>query len=381
MTASLRKIVHVVGGGARTGSARVVLDLCRELDARRWRSAICFFSIVDLDAGLRAEVESIGVPYRSVVKRSRYELRALDRLVAALSELRPDVVVLHGFGAYSYGALAAHLLEVRPLVVRYEHNPELYGPLYRLFSAGTARWVHSSIAVSRYVLDYVNRAGTMLPRAEVIDNGVRLEPYLSIRVAPFFDPERTPVVVMPARLDVQKDHATLLDAVAIVTSKGQPIDLRFAGVGPIEQQLRERATALGITVSFLGYRSDMAQVIADADIVALSTRYEGFGLVLVEAMAALRPVIATATTAIPEVVQDGVEGLLVPPGDPTGLANAILTLVRDRDRARRMGAAGRVRAVERFSLERMIMRFESHLERALVARGGSERTPLARVET
>jgi glycosyltransferase involved in cell wall biosynthesis len=356
------RVAHVVGG-TRAGSTRVVLNLVAHAERARIEPSICFFAISPAEPEVVAEVGAIGVPWREVVKRSRFELGAFDRLAAALRALTPELVVVHGFGAYSYGALAARAAGAR-WVVRVEHSPELYGPHYQLVSAASAAWVDSTILVSRYVGDYVAARGVTLPRPEVIYNGIALERLLAVDEPPFPDGRPGPPrVAMIARLDEAKDHETLLAAAQALARRGRPIALALAGDGPYRARLEEEARRRAIDVRFLGFVVDLPSLFCETDIAVLSTRFEGFGLAIVEAMAAGRPVVATRVAAVPEVLDDGVEGLLVPPRDPDALAAAIAALADDPTRARAMGLAGRARAATRYALLPSVRRFEAHLLR------------------
>jgi len=132
--------------------------------------------------------------------------------------------------------------------------------------------------------------------------------------------------------------------------------LLLVGDGPEERLLRSRAAELGLggSVRFLGFRQDIPSLLALAEALVLPSLNEGFGLVLLEAMAMGKPVVASAVGGIPEVVLDGRTGLLVPPADPEALAVAILRLLEDPRAAQRLGEAGRERARESFSREAFI---------------------------
>jgi glycosyltransferase involved in cell wall biosynthesis len=364
-------ILHVVGG-TRAGSTRVVLNLLERHDRARFDPAVCFFSISPVDAEVRAAVTRLGVPWDQVVKASRYELGALDRLVDAFAALAPDLVVLHGFGAYSYGVIAARLAGVRG-VVRVEHSPELYGPHYALVSALTASRTDGTILVSRHLERYLQERGTRLPRPAVVYNGIDPAPFEAIARPSLGG--REPVLLMVARLDVAKDHATLVDALALLRDRGRQVRLRLAGDGPLRADIesRVRRHRLESQVELLGYRDDLVALHDQCDVVVLSTHFEGFGLALVEAMAAGRPVIATDVAAVPEVVADGRQGLLVPPRDPAALAAAIARLLDDPEEARAMGQRGRARVRERFTLDASVRAFDAALEDTALALGLLER--------
>lgn len=198
----------------------------------------------------------------------------------------------------------------------------------------------------------------------MIPNGIDLAPFDAVRRAPF-EASDPPVVLMAARLDVAKDHATLLAAAARLHARGVRFRLDLAGSGPFAERLAARARALGLdgVVRFLGFRRDVARLVEDADLAVLATHYEGFGLAVVEAMAGGRPVVASAVGAVPELFEHGAHGLLVPPRDPEALADALAGLLADPARARAMGEAARRHASARYALDGAVRAFEAHLAR------------------
>ena len=171
-----------------------------------------------------------------------------------------------------------------------------------------------------------------------------------------------------ARLDEQKDHRTLFAAMERMRT-GRRFHVVLMGRGPLEDELRGAAPVLahaGVTLA--GFVADPGGAFDAADVVVLSSTWEGFGLVLAEAGLHGRPVVATEVGGIPEVVKDGVNGLLVPPRDPDALAAALDRLLDDEALARRMGEAGRERARERFSVRVYVDKVEALYERLLGAR-------------
>ena len=168
-------------------------------------------------------------------------------------------------------------------------------------------------------------------------------------------------MVSIGRLDPQKGHETLLHAMAAV-ARHVP-NVRLGIVGDTQhggEEYRASLLALraelGLTdhVEFLGVRRDVAALLAQAHAFVLASRWEGFGLVFLEAMAAAKPVVATRVSAIPEVVADNETGLLVPPDDPEALARALLDLLQDPARARQMGVAGHARLHAHYGAAAMV---------------------------
>jgi glycosyltransferase involved in cell wall biosynthesis len=196
-----------------------------------------------------------------------------------------------------------------------------------------------------------------IPREKVvvIPNGIDLEP---------FDVPRTsgpgPVVTTVANLRAGKGHDVLLRAAVHVLRRRPDVRFQFVGDGPLRAQLEQEAEDLAISaaVTFLGHRSDVAAILRGTTIFAFPSLMEAFPNGVMEAMAAEVPVVASAVGGIPELVEHEHSGLLVPPGDDVSLAAALLALLTDDARARRLARAGRETIEERYSFDRMVRDFE-----------------------
>ena len=164
-----------------------------------------------------------------------------------------------------------------------------------------------------------------------------------------------------ARLSPEKDVANLIRAAAIVRRSDPDLRIEVAGDGQCLPELRRLVAELGLEgqVLLLGEVGDVAGLLARGRLFVLPSRSEGISLTLLEAMARGLPVVATRVGGTPEVVVDGETGLLVPPGDPAALADAILRLQRDPEAGRRMGEAGRPRVERIFDVRRMVAEYEA----------------------
>jgi glycosyltransferase involved in cell wall biosynthesis len=173
--------------------------------------------------------------------------------------------------------------------------------------------------------------------------------------------------VCPARLEEQKGHDVMLDALAEVRRRGLEWVVAFAGDGSRRAALEERARALHVegAVRFLGQLDDLGPLLMAADVVVLPSRWEGLPLSLLEALARGRPVVASAVGGVPEVVEDGVHGRLVPPGDVTALADALEACHRKPDAALRLGRAGARRVREHYTWDRVVEAFEAVYDEVL----------------
>jgi glycosyltransferase involved in cell wall biosynthesis len=163
-----------------------------------------------------------------------------------------------------------------------------------------------------------------------------------------------------ARLQPEKGVATFLKAAARVSKASPEARFLVVGDGPLREELLGLAGRLGMEdrVRFLGYRTDARALIGLLDVLVVPSLTEGSPLIVLEAMAAGVPVVASAVGGIPDQARHGEEGLLVPPGDPEALAGAMGELLRDPSRARLLGAAGRRRTENEFSHETLVRRIE-----------------------
>jgi glycosyltransferase involved in cell wall biosynthesis len=228
---------------------------------------------------------------------------------------------------------------------------------------------------SRYSAGVAERGyGIPTDRIGVVPEAVDLAPWRAVHAARASRPERklvaeavAPTILSVARQYPRKDTGTLLRALPLVLARHPGARLRVIGGGPELDRLRALARELGVSasVSLEGEVPEdgaVREAFLHADVFCLPSLQEGFGIAFVEAMAAGLPIVAARAGAVPEVVEDGVTGLLVPPGDPPAVAAALIRLLDDKEARRSMGEEGTRRA-ERFELARVAERFLEELER------------------
>jgi glycosyltransferase involved in cell wall biosynthesis len=180
-----------------------------------------------------------------------------------------------------------------------------------------------------------------------------------------------PVVGILAALRPEKDHATLLRAARIVIDEVPRVRFLVIGDGATRPQLEALCSELKITpnVHFTGARGDVARLLRAIDVFALSSTTECFPIALLEAMASARPAVCTAVGGIPEMINHGESGYLVPPNDPQQLAARLVSLLSDPDTARRMGRSGRDRVAAEFGLDRSVAEAQGAIEDVVFGRG------------
>jgi glycosyltransferase involved in cell wall biosynthesis len=301
------------------------------------------------------QLERLGVPHRSVRCGFDASFRMARDAHRAIRAERPDLVHTHLVHADIYGGAAARLLGIPSVSTRHNDDRYLLGP-FRYVDRAFARPARKLIAISDAVRAFLEHAGHDPEKLVTIRYGLDELPAAPSDPTPAAAnvPPDAPLAVAVGRLIAQKDHPTLLRAFALVRAKLPQAQLAILGSGPLEAETRALTVELGLAEAVvLPGRTDIRDWLERADVFVHSSRWEGFGIVLLEAMLAGLPVVATRVSAVPEVVADGETGLLVEAGDHTGLAAHLETLLTDRERAAALGEAGRQRALKEFSVGRM----------------------------
>ncbi|RZJ03691.1 MAG: glycosyltransferase [Rubrivivax sp.] len=351
------KVVHVVTGGF-SGATQVAVDLC--LAARRSGPFEPVLVLRRKRHTPMARVEALRAQGLTVhlVSHRWLHLLTIAELTALLRDIRPAALVAHGFPEHLIGRRAGLRAGV-PVLIHVEHNSrERYTAWSRWWSRRLAANSAALVGVSEGVRQSLLAQGLPADKTIAIPNGIDL--------ARFPEPqgEREAGVVMSARFARQKDHATLLHALALLGSRqGLRPRLQLAGLGPLKDRMEALAAQLGLAsqVTFLGHHGDVPALLRSQAIFVLSTHYEGMPLALVEAMAAGCACVASEVIGVRGVIEDGVTGLLVPEGNAEALADALARLLREPSMAARLGAAARARAFDEHGLPLMLARYEALL--------------------
>ena len=323
------------------------------------------------EAELGRRAASAGIEVFSCRMRKSYDLAALRILLRVLREQGVDVVNTHSGRDSFLAGVAGRLSPRRPAVVRTRH---LAMPITSRISYS---WLpHRVVTVSRYVKEYLVREGVPGERIVVVPTGIDLGRFAEDRAPGNLReelglPADAPLVGSVSVLRGKKGHRSLLEAAPSILAAFPRTVFVIAGTGPQEKNLRNAIDVLGLSgsVRMLGHREDVPNVLLSLDLFVLPTEEEALGTAFVEAMAAGRAVVGCRVGGVPEVVEEGRTGVLVPPGDSAALAEAIRSLLADGELRRRMGAAGRQAVMTRYSAEGMC-RGMYDLYRSLLAERG-----------
>jgi glycosyltransferase involved in cell wall biosynthesis len=362
------RVVHVVVAGEMGGAERMLVDLATRPGDSGAEHSVALFTPNDAlrrmlrDAGLRLHdrgaVREGPLPFlwRSLGPRD------VEWVARVLREERADVAHLHTFASQVLGTRAARRVGVR--VLRTEHSTRVYDdPSCWPFSRWSLARADTAVAISEHVRAVaLAKAPWAAGKMRVVPNGVDVEhfaPREGARAEAF-------TFVLVGRLEPRKGVDLALEALAGVP--GARLDV--LGIGALREALEAQARALGLTdrVRFLGYADDARPILARAHAALCSSRSEGLGIALLEAMAMGLPVVGFAVGGVPEIVTDGQTGRLCRAGDVGALGAAMREAIGARGTLATMGAAARRRVVERFSVKEMCAHYGEVYARREVAR-------------
>lgn len=356
-------VLHVAKASGISGSENHLLALLPDLRARGWD--VRFLLLHEDEPGaweLAGRLDGAGVPVEGVRLPRAADPLAFSRILRVVRRNAPAILHTHLVHADFHGLTAGRLARV-PVLVSTKHGFNAFRSS-RAFAAGdraVGALADVNVAISAGLARYLERSEGFAPGTfEIVHYGI--EP----RDGPP-PPPAEPRLAIVGRLIPIKGHGDLL--AALERAALSEVSLEVAGDGPLRDALQAEVAdrGLGERVRFLGRVAPADPVFERAAVVVVPSHGEGFGMVALEAMERGRAVIASAVGGLPEIVEDGVTGLLVPVRDPDALASAIRELATDPARCAAMGAAGRERALTVFSQERCTLRTEELYRGALAS--------------
>jgi glycosyltransferase involved in cell wall biosynthesis len=302
---------------------------------------------------------------------------AVRELAAYMRRNEIDLVHAHMFRAEVVGVRAA-LAAGTPVIMATVHSSRVRSEEDQALLARLTSHMDRLVVPSDAIEAKVRAEGRGAARFAIIPNGVDLSrfaappPKCGMRIE-YGIPHDAPLIGVVARLEPEKGHAYLLDAMPSILRAAPDAWLAVVGEGSLADELHARARALPAPacnrIIFTGRREDVSAVTADLAVAVLPSLREAQGIAILEAMARRRPVVASHVGGIPEVITDGIDGLLVPPGDSKALAAAIGSVLTDAALAGRLGEAGYRTVAARFSIDAQVRRIEALYAEELVRAG------------
>jgi glycosyltransferase involved in cell wall biosynthesis len=385
-TGSPKTVLHVIDGLGLSGKTRNLVSLVTLLNRQRFAPIVCRLN--DESSPLLAQLDAARVPLHTIASSDRLDPGVTLRLARLAWSVKADMVQCYNPRPMLYGGLAARALRIRAVgclsAFACQMPDRSYGflpqPLMtasrrnvyrnRLAAASMRFIVAVSPSLGRRFCDY---NGVSLDKLRVISygadlravDGIAMERVAQLRQQLGFQPDDV-VIGSVGRLVEQKGYPTQLRAFALAAARVPNLRMVIAGEGPLRSTLQNIAQELAIAdrVRLIGNWDDVPALLRSIDVFALASKFEPFGVALLEAKAAGLPIVATAVNEIPEIVSDGRSGLLTPPEDTSNMAALFVRLANDRDDRLRLGAAARIEA-QRHSLQTAVAAYESLYDASL----------------
>lgn len=347
------KVCFFIGSFQAGGAENLVLNILRHIDTKKFDPYLCVFS---KNGALRELFQSLGVPIKEFKFNNKLNaLYEFFRFIKFLVKEKIQVIHINLVGIYLFSMTGAVIAGVNNRIVHW-HNVYEKPRTNKYRSVKFGSLLSTKIIAISNVVKYRNcdiyninksKVVTIYNAVDVISFSIDKENYNS-----------KVILGTVGKLTEQKGYDILLKAYKEVADHFSDLKLEIIGTGYLESDLKNLSKKLGITnsVRFLGSMPNESVVerMNNWSVFILTSRWEGFGIVLIEAMALEKPVVATKVDAIPEVVEDGVTGYLCESENHHEIAQAIITLLKDKEKAREMGKLGRKRVERYFTIEKMV---------------------------
>lgn len=367
----LQTILYLSTSSGPGGAERVISNLSASLDPARYRAILCLFR----PGWIQEHTENRGVRTYVIPTQGMFDWRWVLRVKRLLKDEHVDLIHAHEFDANVQGTFVAALSGV-PLVATVHGKNYFWEKLRRRLAY---QWVSRNatmVAVSENLKQFiVEKVGVDSGHVKVVYNGVDLLPHCGPadidQCRKELDlPTGDQIVGVVGNLYPVKGHQYLIAAIPAVLAKCPNTTFIFAGRGQLEGELKEQAHQLGVAqkVRFLGLRQDIPRILAVLHAFVLPSLSEGLSMAILEAMVAGKPVIATDVGGNPELVEDSETGYLVPSQNSQALADRLISLLMNRDRALQFGKVGQLRAQGQFSLRTMVREYQGIYDQCIEAR-------------
>lgn len=375
---ALPLVLHIRATDFLGGPEKQILGHIRA--ASRYRHAVITFWERGRAGALFEACMREGIPVRAVPSAGPWDIAALSRLRAAIREMKPAILCTHGYKP-SVMVVIGGMARRYPLVAfsRGDTGESPRVSFYEAIERKAIGFAERIICVSEAQKKRLLKYGIDERRCRVVHNAVWEPEYrcndpsyaASVR-AQLEIPEGGKLVVSAGRLSPEKGHAYLIESVAQLVKDKIDAVFAFCGDGVCRDGLVALAERKGVAdiCRFPGFRHDLKDIFHAMDLLVLPSLTEGLPNVVLEAFACGKPVVATSVGGVPEVVRDGVNGILVPPRRPDLLAQAILHCLRNPEESRSMGLRGREIVADEFTFEQQNRRLEAIYDE-VIAEGAS----------
>ncbi|OGF35645.1 hypothetical protein A2482_00055 [Candidatus Falkowbacteria bacterium RIFOXYC2_FULL_48_21] len=351
-------ITHIIGRLCYGGAEKLLLDICRKIDKERFSVEVL---VLQDDNQLANQFEEAEIKVTYFHKRGKFDFNLVKRVAQHLTRTKPDIVHTHLFAADFYGERAARLAGVKRLIST-KHDILSEGFWRDYFGRRARRAFDRVIAISKATKEFlIEREGLFYKKVDVIYNGIDMQRFFdaSVNILP-----RDGIVIgSVGRLSKEKGHKHLIRACRFL--KNQDWRLILVGDGPMKRELMGLTEYLGLEnqVKFVGAVDDVRPYLKEMDVFVLPSVSEGLSLVILEAAAAGKIVVATNVGGVPEIIHDKEDGLLFRPKNIEQLVAHLNWIDDHRDAAVKMAKRLQASVMEKFDINKTIEQYESLYER------------------
>lgn len=367
MNTSIQKnprILHLISSSGFLGAENVVLELSKELTKLNHWITIGILETRDnrhMELAERAREEGVNV--RIFPSKGRFDKRTVFAIRAFIEREKGDILHSHNYKSDFYAFFAKGKKHPWMVTNHLWKRTTVALMIYAHLDSLVMRKANRIVAVSEQIANDMKQRGIPAGKVTVIENGVSLERF---RIGNKDEMRKTfgfnsneKVIGTVASLTPEKGHSYLMDAAREVIQKHPEARFLIVGDGPQRQSLEETTDRLGLSgkVIFTGSRRDIPEILSLLDAFVLPSLKEGLPIALLEAMAAMVPVIATKVGAVPKLIEDGMSGILIPPKDSQAISNAIMEVLSDKQSSLKMARKGFERVRDNYSSKQMAEKY------------------------
>ncbi len=356
------KVLHLISSGGFYGAERVIVTLSESMTRMGHESTVAVFHNSHRpNTEVAVNARSRNLPVELIHCNARFDWTAVHTLRTVMEQTAPQILHTHGYKADLYGYLAGRASKAALISTCHGWlDEDLKAYSYGILDRFVLHHFKMAIAVSDAVAERLRGAGVPKEKIRTIDNGIDVEAFSGARpILPIDQRGNQRLIGLVGRLAPEKGIQYFLEAAAVVTRSHPDVEFAVIGDGPERNYLEQTARRLGIQdkVRFTGKLENMAETYGSLDIVVSSSLKEGLPMTILEALAAKKPVIATAVGAVPKVITHEQTGLLVPPANVGELAHGIIRLLNNRELGEMLATRGRQIVCARFSAEAMTTQY------------------------
>lgn len=371
----MKTLLHFIQDSDTSG---IFPNLAKWHDKKKYR--VLFASLYEFAPWLREYMESQGVECFSCDTNSRKDyFSAILKLSNYLKKEKVDILHVHLFDPSIVGLLAGVKAGVKCRVMT-RHYSDYHTRINKKWHVKLDqicnRLSHKIIGVSKHTSDHVVEIeGTPREKVVTIYNGIdfdRVKPSegdFKTKIRQEFNAEDKFLILTTGRLHPEKGYPYLFEAVAKLKKlTNKPFIWLIAGKGPFDEEFRRQVSDLGCddVVKFIGFRRDIPNLMSAADIFVLPSVAEAFGVVFAEAIYLETPIVATKIGGIPEIVTDGIDGILIPPANSNAIAEIVADLINNPEKLKSLAGTGKQKIIERFGFEEMTRKYEGVYEKIIL---------------